>query len=364
MSVAKIYVSLLLALVVLFTACKDDETQNQQTEESTVSFPTNDQDPETYLRSLNKQIGESPDDYTLFKDRAVVYYQLDSINKAIQNIDYAIELFRNSPELHYWRGFFAFSINDTAKAKDEYEAAIGLGSRSPESYYQLGQIYFFQGNDEEAMELYQKAAEINDQDPIYVFAQGFLEERRRKHSKALTAYQRALEIDSTFDKALIQLHDLYFNQYNSEKEAMKYIDKLISYQPSHPLARFHKGNYYLRRALTMTGTSQQDAFQDQINKAVVEYTIAINRDDNFAQACYNRGYCYFLADRHDEALSDFQKCIETNPEHPQAAFMLGSLYEYFNDFKTALKYYEQALENDPGNVDAETAVKEVKEKLG
>jgi tetratricopeptide (TPR) repeat protein len=364
MPIHSIYTYFFLFSIIFWYGCQGESKTSTETEEEVVAFPTDNQDPESYLRSLNRQISENPDDYTLYKDRAIVYYELDSIELAIANIDYAIEMFRNSPELHYWRGFFAFSVDDTAKARDEFEASIGLGSKSPESFYQLGQIYFFQGNDERALELYQRAADLNDQDPIYVFAQGFLEEQRRQHSKAIRAYQQSLEIDSTFDKALIQLHDLYFTEYNNEKEAIKYVDKLISYQPSHPLARFHKGNYYLRRALRMTSAAQQAAFQKEINNAVVEFTITINRDENFAQAWYNRGYCYFLADRHDEALKDFEQCLVANPKHPQAAFMLGSMYEYFKDFKTALKYYEQSLKNDPDNEDTQTAVKEVREKLG
>ena len=227
----------------------------------------------------------------------------------------------------------------------------------------MGQIFFFQGNEERALEFYKRAAELDETSPIYVFAQGFLEEKRKNHSKALAAYRQALAIDSTFDKALIQLHDLYFNEYNSEAEAMKYVEKLIAVRPSHPLGRFYKGNYHLRRALTFTGESQQAAFKEQINHAVVEYTVSINRDPNFAQANYNRGYCYFLGDRHDEAIQDFEKCLEINPKHPQAAFMLGSLYEYFKDLKTALSYYEMSLESDPSNADTQTAVKELKAAL-
>lgn len=349
----------------LFLACSEDQPSSEGKNVVSEAFlPDSLQgDPETQLRALNAQISFSPDDYTLYKDRAVIYYELDSTDKAIVDIEKAIELFRNNPELHYWRGFFAFARNDTAKALEEFTASAGLGSKNPETFYQMGQIYFFQGNEERALQLYQRAAELDDSNPIYIFAQGYLEESRRRHSKAIEYYQQALSLDSAFDKALIRLHDVYFEHYQSEAEAMKYIETLLLYHPSHPLGRFYQGNYHMRRALNVYNANQMDAFQDRINQAVVDYTICINRDPDFAQALYNRGYCYFLADRHEEAMQDFSDCLEADPKHAMAAFMLGSIHEYFKDYQTALHYYQVSLKNNPGHKDTEDAIAAMKDQL-
>ncbi|MDX2246686.1 MAG: tetratricopeptide repeat protein [Bacteroidia bacterium] len=352
-------------LALAIGSCSKDAAEQTETAEDVNVFLSDSAaaDPAARLQSLNRQLEMNPGDYTLYQQRAVTYYELDSLQKAINDIETGISLFRNSPDLHYWRGFFAFTVNDTAKAMAEYQAAAGLGSKSPETFYQMGQIYFFQGNDQLAFEMYDKAIALNDSDPLYIFAKGFLEERRRKHSAAIKFYLRSLELDPGFDKALIRLHDLYLEHYENETEAVKYLDELLAVNPGHSLARFYKGNYYFRRAMNVYNESQMELFRTRINESVAEYTISINRDPAYAQAWYNRGYCYFLADRHQEAMKDFEECLKNNPAHVSAAFMLGSIYEYFKDYKTALYYYQISLKNKPDYADAQKAVKEMQEKM-
>ncbi|MEZ4826403.1 MAG: tetratricopeptide repeat protein [Bacteroidia bacterium] len=354
-----------LILIFMALGCKEEVAEEKNTENEAPAFLSDSaaSDPGVRLLSLNKQIEFNPRDYTLYQQRAVTYYELDSLSKAIADIETGIGLFRNSPDLHYWRGFFAFVSNDTTRAMQEYQTAAGLGSKSPETFYQMGQLYFFQGNDEMAREMYGKAIQLDDHEPQYVFAIGYMEETRRRFSKAIEAYLRALELDPGFDKALIRLHDMYLEDYQNETEAIKYLDKLLSIQPGHALARFYKGNEYFRKAMKVYNESQKELFQTRINEAVAEYTIAINRDPHYAQAWYNRGYCYFLADRHQEALNDFTECLNVDPRHAQAAFMLGSIYEFFKDYKTALHYYETALKNKNDFADAQKAVTDMQAKL-
>jgi tetratricopeptide (TPR) repeat protein len=254
-------------------------------------------------------------------------------------------------------------MNDTARAREAYQAAVSLGTQNPEVYYQLGQVLFFQKKWDQALIPYQKAADIDKQEPTYPFAIGLLEETRRDYSKAIRQYKSALELDSTFAKALTQLHDLYLNAYQNETEAMKYNAQLLRVRPGHPLGRFQKGSYHLRRAFAITQSSRMKEFEDQINQAVVEFSIAVNRDPQFAQAWYNRGYCYFLGDRMNEAVQDFEQCIAVNPQHAPAHFMLGSINEKTGDLQTALAHYKRAMELIPENRDFQQAVRELSARI-
>lgn len=95
----------------------------------------------------------------------------------------------------------------------------------------------------------------------------------------------------------------------------------------------------------------------------MEYTVAVNRDSNFVQAYYNRGYSFFLAGNQDNAMQDFQRVIKLQPNHAQAQFMLGSIYEFYKDYSAALTHYRAAVEAKPDFADAKKAVSEVEKKM-
>lgn len=353
---------LLFCLLCLQLACQSDETEDHSGENPSSSEISD--SPEALVKALSLQIEQNPKDYTLYETRSMAFYELDSVEAAIRDIDQALSLYRNGPELHYWRGFLAFTQDDTAKAMDEYKASIGLGSRNPEVYYQMGQLFFLQGQYTQAISNYQQANKLDPNEALYVFAQGFLEEQRRRHSKAVPLYLECLDIDSTFDKAYTRLHDVYYQAYENEIEAMKYNELLLTQIPTHPLGQFNLGSFHLRQAIAILNQADLPIFKQRVNDAVVAFTICVNKDPAFTQAWYNRGYCYWLGDgQESRAIEDFQKVITLDEQHASAHFMLGSIFEKNGDLQTALHHYQQASASQPESTDFQKAVKEVSARL-
>ncbi|MEM7659153.1 MAG: tetratricopeptide repeat protein [Bacteroidota bacterium] len=352
----------LLGIMVFALACGTSTPAETDAEETTARVENT---PEALLSAYTQQIAQSPKDYSLWESRSQVYFELDSLDQAIADIDQAISLYPTGPELRYWRGFLAYVINDTAKAREELELATGLGTQNPEVFYQLGQIYFLQKRYDEAKAEYEQAAKLSIKDPTYQFALGFLEESRRKHSKAVEYYLEALRIDSTFDKALLRLHDVYLTAYENEAEAMKYNDQLLRNQTLHPLGQYNQGSYHLRKALAVMSESGLPFFQEQVNEAVTAFTLTVNRDPNFVQAWYNRGYCYWLGDgKEEQAIQDFQTVVELDSTQAQAHFMLGSIFEKNGDLATAYTHYAAASRHQPESRDFRIAAEEVSQKIG
>lgn len=320
--------------------------------------------PETLLNALNLQIEQKPQDYALYQQRSEVYFQLDSLPQAVADIEEAIRRYPTGPDLRYWRGFLAYVMNDTAQAMRSLRKADSLGTKNPEVPYQMGQIYFLQQKYGLAMDAYRRAARLDAYDPQYIFAQGLLEEERGQIGEAVKLYKQSLGIDSAFAKSLTRLYDLYLGHYESQAEALKYNDILLRYSPGHPLGRFQRGNYHLNRAIAFSGGKLEAQFREQLNEAVVSYTIAVNNDSSYAEAFYNRGFCYFLGEqRMNEAIADFEQAAALDSSYAPPRFMLGSIYERNGDLRTALRYYEQALALKPKSEDFREAVQEVQQKL-
>ncbi|MEO0898326.1 MAG: tetratricopeptide repeat protein [Bacteroidota bacterium] len=353
---------ILPSLLLLINACGQEE--KGPSKEELVKLDSVRRDSSISLVSLNKQIAANPDDYGLYQDRSELYFGMDSLEKAVVDINKAIELYRNGPDLYFWKGFLTFILNDTVEARKAFEIAEGLGSQNPEVYYQLGQIYFFQKRYEDALRQYKEAAEYQPDNPIYVFAQGFLEEERKRYKEATLHYLNSLKVDPAFDKSLLRLHDIYLNHYENELEALKYNKSLLDANLGHPLANYNEGNYQLRRAMRFRNGGDLNGFGEGLNNAIANFTIAVNNDENFALAHYARGMAYFEGgQRMDAAIEDFQKTIEINPNLAQAHFMLGSIFEGNGDLSTALGYFKEAARLKPDGSGFQKAVQEVSAQL-
>ncbi len=346
-------------LISALAACKP--SANTPPNQEKASGPAPDSVAQQIL-NLTDQIKKDPTNYGLYHDRALLWYESDSLDRAVQDVDMALSLYKNSPELHHLRGFFAMAENDTALAETEYLAAAGLGSRDPETYYQLGQVFFFRKNYPEAEKWYGSAIKINDQDPQYPFAIGLVREVTAKYPAAIRQYETALKLDSAFAKAYDRLYDLYQNRLNQPEKAAKWLETWLAFAPGHPMARFYEGEKFRNEALQVP-EKNETAFKEALNKAVASYSIAINVDPNFAQALFYRAECFALAENYESAIQDYSKIPAAHPFFAAAQFQLGAIAEYFQDYSGALKHYRSAAAANPDSKDAQRAVKEMEARL-
>lgn len=75
------------------------------------------------------------DPYSLFADRAVAYYYLDSIKPAWIDLNFCISKSKELAQCHYWRAFVYFKINKTRDACDDLKKAASLGYSEALDYY-------------------------------------------------------------------------------------------------------------------------------------------------------------------------------------------------------------------------------------
>ena len=53
--------------------------------------------------------------------------------------------------------------------------------------------------------------------------------------------------------------------------------------------------------------------KEEYDKAIAEFSRAIELDPNYAEAYYKRGVAYLRKDKYDEAIADLTKAIELDP---------------------------------------------------
>lgn len=81
------------------------------------------------------------------------------------------------------------------------------------------------------------------------------------------------------------------------------------------------------------------------DRAVQNYTKAINLNPKYAEAYNNRGYTYMRIRNFENALYDLNKAIEIRPDYVNALKNRGDIYNYYYsiDYQKALADYDSAL---------------------
>jgi tetratricopeptide (TPR) repeat protein len=102
---------------------------------------------------------------------------------------------------------------------------------------------------------------------------------------------------------------------------------------------------------------------NNINKAIADYTQAIKLNPNFAEAYYFRGNSYSLNDS-DKAITDYTEAIRLNPRYAEAYYNRGWGYFWEQDYDKAIADFEAVLKIEPNNARAKNALEQAKQARG
>jgi protein O-mannosyl-transferase len=90
----------------------------------------------------------------------------------------------------------------------------------------------------------------------------------------------------------------------------------------------------------------------QLDDAVAQYQKALEINPNYVAAHYNLGNALFRKGQLDEAIAHFQKALEINPKDAEAHINLGNALLQKEQFDEAVGQFQQAVEINPNDAEA------------
>ena len=102
---------------------------------------------------------------------------------------------------------------------------------------------------------------------------------------------------------------------------------------------------YVSVAYNCRGTCYHE--MGEYDKAIENYTTAIERKPDFAMAYYNRGSAHVKKERFYNAIDDYTKSLSVNPEFAIALWSRGKVYETIGEHAKAEADFEKAKIIDP-----------------
>jgi len=86
---------------------------------------------------------------------------------------------------------------------------------------------------------------------------------------------------------------------------------------------------------------------NKYEQAIEDFSKAIELDPDFAEAYNNRGLSYAELNEHEQAIKDYDKAIELNPNYAVAYNNRGNAYAKLNKYKQAIEDYDRAIKLNP-----------------
>lgn len=210
-----------------------------------------------------------------------------------------------------------------------------------------------------------KGDQLNQMNCAYtlgiIYREGSFGETKSSH-KSLKYFDRAMSFNNS--DAYWEVGNAYFNETNYD-DAIEHFQKGLNfYSIDNDFIEHDKGDFYNSLADCYAAKYIKGLSVD-INKDIIEnYNIAIKEDN--AKACNSLGLIYTdgaynQTSNIEKAIELFLKAIKKNNQN--AVYNLGTLYFNKGDYANALKFFTNAYNNDPDDIEVRVYLAQCKYNL-
>ncbi len=148
--------------------------------------------------------------------RANVFGELNQLEMALSDFEYALRLQPNNPDYLISRGVNFGKMGRLPDAVSDLTEAIRLNPDNFSAYGNLGRAYAGMGKYEKAIELYNKALEINPDFIIGKYNKAVALWKLQRNDEAISEFSKLIEADPNFADAYFMRAQVYVQIKNSE----------------------------------------------------------------------------------------------------------------------------------------------------
>ena len=266
-------------------------------------------DVKNAIEQYSEAIDRNPDFVEAYNNRGLAKDSRCEYNDAISDYTKAIDLNPKLAEVYNNLGKVYHSQDKHDQAIKDYNKAIELNPNFAEAYYNRGNVKNSLQEYKNAIKDYTKAIERNPNLAEAYNNRGTAKKNRCQHEEAIEDYNKAIQLNSHYVDAYSKRGITYckINRLDKAQRDFERVRDLAQQAGNNDLAKQAKEQLRipLAEAYFKSGFKQDSLCQHE--KAITDYTEAIQLNPNFVDAYYNRGIVNHVLNRLDEARRDFKK---------------------------------------------------------
>lgn len=222
-------------------------------------------------------------------------------------------------------------LRNDFKAIELYNQILDKDSSNLEALFNISLSLQRIENYDASVDRLTKFISLQDNEPQAYIRRGNSYYKMQKYNKALMDYNKALELNP--NKAEAYYHrGLTFHVLQNYKAAIDDYSKAIDLAPNN-------SQLYNNRAAVYVDLQQYSKALEDMSKA-----LSLHQD---AHKYYNRGMLYEKMNNLDNAIDDFTKALEHNPEYKQVLNSRANTYRLQKKYELALEDANKAVKIDP-----------------
>jgi tetratricopeptide (TPR) repeat protein len=151
--------------------------------------------------------------------------------------------------------------------------------------------------------------------------------------------EAAQKADAEYIDAAYQLGNSLYEQENYAEAAARF-EEVIQLKKE-------DADAFLMLGLSLHQASLRSKNKAQLDRAIADYSKAIELNPEYADVYYNRGNAYIDKKEFDRAIADCNKAIELNPDYADAYYNRGLAYSRKKEFDRVVIDFGKAFELKP-----------------
>jgi tetratricopeptide (TPR) repeat protein len=304
-----------------------------------------------YAKAKDLEKGNRPVLLSFYNSLATFYVRQGRPNDAVNQYNEYLKAYPNSFEGHLNLARLYVNISQYDKGLAEAQRTIQLNPAVPEAFLLAGRARLGQKQPDDAINYFNQALNLRPDYPEALYYRGNAYFAKNKPNEASRDYAAALAKDnSNFPEAHYRMGLIYAEQGDPVKAKTEF-EKSLQLQPNYAPAYFQLGQLYSRNNTTL-------------DQAINAYTDTIKYDEGNASAFYLRGLLYETKNRIAEAQADYQQALQIEPGLVNARIHLARLLFQTGKLPDALKQAQYVTAQDRSNAEAWDIVGDIYQRSG
>lgn len=290
----------------------------------------------------NKTIEESGGNHQAHFQLAKLYSNQKDYNKALNQINLAIDLFESELEYRDLRRRLYIKLNKKDLANEEYVYIMSKDFSYFGNYEQEAKDANEKGNYQESVNLYTQAIELNEYNVTLLNERGWVFHKLKQYDSALADFKKSISISPDHYNYFSAAYT--YDLLDSIEKAIEYYNTSIELKSDYHLAYNNRGYEYYRLG--------------NLEKAIENYSLSIQFKDDYHLSYHNRGSIYFEQGKYKKAIEDYIKAKERTTYTSGIVYDMALAYDKLKDKEEAIynfnEYIRLAQNSDTAKVNYAT----------